>query len=468
MPSDKSDKGDKNSDDPAPKSPAVVEQTVAFEPVGELVEPHVRRFRITVLKGPKTGHSWESGTDRCSIGSHPSNDLVIQDPTVSRFHCEVQIAKKGARIRDLDSLNGTVVDGVQVCDGYVRNASSIRMGATSVQFKWCSENNPLPLSERTEFGSLVGSSVAMRTVFALLERAADTESTVLLEGETGTGKGQMALAIHNASARKNAPFLTVDCSSIPGTLLESELFGHERGAFTGALDRRLGMFESANGGTIFLDEIGEMPPELQPKLLRVLQDRVIRRVGLSREQPVDVRVIAATNRDLRTEVNLGRFRSDLYFRIAVLKISIPPLRQHPDDMAQLVNHILQSLGADEAMASQFRSQEFIAQLKRSAWPGNVRELQNFLERCLVFHDAPPVAENLEPSSQVSSPPASHAPPVSSSLPFADARKVAMDQWEKRYLEELMAAHGGKVLQAAAAAGISRVYLYKLLVRHGLK
>ncbi|NUQ74634.1 MAG: sigma 54-interacting transcriptional regulator [Polyangiaceae bacterium] len=459
---------DKNGDDPSPQSPSVVD-TVAFEPEGNRAEQQVRRFRLTVLRGPKAGQSWESGTDRCSIGSHPSNDLVIQDPTVSRFHCEVQIAKKGACVHDLDSLNGTVIDGVQVKEGYVRNASTIRMGATSVQFNWCSENNPLPLSKRSEFGSLVGTSAAMRTVFALLERAAETESTVLLEGETGTGKGQMAQAIHKASARKNAPLLTIDCSSIPATLLESELFGHEKGAFSGALERRLGMFESANGGTVFLDEIGEMPPELQPKLLRVLEDRVIRRVGLNREQPVDVRVIAATNRDLRTEVNLGRFRSDLYFRVAVVKIAIPPLRQHPEDIELLVGHILKSLGADDAAAEPFRSQDFIAQLRRSAWPGNVRELRNYLERCLVFHDAPPVAENLSPSSsRPSSNPGSLISPVSSNLPFADARKLAMDQWEKRYLEELMAAHGGKVLQAAAAAGISRVYLYKLLVRHGLK
>jgi DNA-binding NtrC family response regulator len=460
---------DKSADEPSSKSPSVGDRTVAFEPARNLLEPHVRRFRITVLKGPQIGHSWESGTDRCSIGSHPSNDLVIQDPTVSRFHCEVQISENGARVRDLDSRNGTVIDGVQVNDGFVRNASSIRMGATSVQFNWCSENNPLPLSERSEFGSLVGTSVPMRTVFALLERAADTDSTVLLEGDTGTGKGQMALAIHKASSRKSAPFLTIDCSSIPANLLESELFGHERGAFSGATERRLGMFESANGGTIFLDEIGEMPPELQPKLLRVLEDRVIRRVGLNREQPVDVRVIAATNRDLRTEVNFGRFRSDLYFRLAVLKVSIPPLRQRPEDIAPLVGHILRALGADDAAAAQFRRPEFIAQLQRSAWPGNVRELRNYLERCLVFHDAPPVAENLAPGSKPSSSqPASYVPPVTSNMTFADARKVAMDQWEKRFLEELMAAHGGKVLQAAAAAGISRVYLYKLLVRHGLK
>jgi len=456
---------DKSGDEPPPKGPPV-DDTLAFEPVRGLLAPHVRRFRLTILKGQQTGHSWESGTDRCSIGQHPSNDLVIQDPTVSRFHCEVQISEKGARVRDLDSRNGTIIDGVKVHDGYVRNASSIRMGATSVQFNWCSERNPLPTSERTEFGSLVGSSVSMRTVFALLERAAATDSNVLLEGETGTGKGQMALSIHKNSQRSQAPFLTIDCSSIHGTLLESELFGHERGAFSGAIDKRVGMFESANGGTIFLDEIGEMPPELQPKLLRVLEDRVIRRVGSSREQPVDVRVIAATNRDLRTEVNLGRFRSDLYYRLAVLKVSIPPLRQHPEDIELLVGHILRSLGADEAAAAPFQTPEFISQLQKSAWPGNVRELRNHLERCLIFQDGS--LEQLPPSSRPSAPPASHVLPVSSSLPFADARKIAMDEWEKHYLTELMAAHGGKVLQAAATAGISRVYLYKLLVRHGLK
>jgi two-component system, NtrC family, response regulator GlrR len=468
---------DRNSDEPlSPKRPSLAEQTLAFEPVKHLFESHVRRFRLAVVKGPQGGVSWESGTDRCSIGSHPSNDLVISDPTVSRFHCEVQVSESGARVRDLDSRNGTILDGVQVIEGFARSGSLIRMGATVVQFQLSAESNPIPLSERTTFGSLVGASVSMLRVFGLLERAASSDSTVLLEGETGTGKGQMAQSIHRHSARKKAPFQTIDCSSIPANLLESELFGHEKGAFSGATERREGIFESANGGTIFLDEIGEMPQDLQPKLLRVLEDRVIRRIGSNQERAVNVRVIAATNRDLRAEVNLGRFRSDLYFRIAVLKVSIPPLRQRPEDIPSLVDHILRSFGASETVMAPFRRPEFLGQLQRSAWPGNVRELRNYLERCLVFEDALPMSDAMDVGggehgnglneSSPSSP--SGVPAVDSNVPFVEARRRAMGEWERHYLEELLQQHGGKMSQAAAAAGINRVYLYKLLTRHGLK
>jgi DNA-binding NtrC family response regulator len=381
----------------------------------------------------------------------------------------VQVSESGARVRDLDSRNGTILDGVQLIEGFARSGSLIRMGATVVQFQLSAESNPIPLSERTQFGSLVGVSLSMLRVFGLLERAASSDSTVLLEGETGTGKGQMAQSIHRHSARKKAPFQTIDCSSIPANLLESELFGHEKGAFSGATERREGIFESANGGTIFLDEIGEMPQDLQPKLLRVLEDRVIRRVGSNQERAVNVRVIAATNRDLRAEVNLGRFRSDLYFRVAVLKVSIPPLRQRPEDISPLVDHILRSFGASETVMAPFRRPEFLGQLQRSGWPGNVRELRNYLERCLVFEDALPMSDSMDElnGSSPSSPPSS-VPAVNSNIPFIEARRRAMGEWERQYLEELLQQHGGKMSQAAAAAGINRVYLYKLLTRHSLK
>jgi two-component system response regulator GlrR len=331
-----------------------------------------------------------------------------------------------------------------------------------LRFDFSSESNKLPLSEHTRFGSLVGTSVAMRGCFALLERAATRDVTVLLEGETGTGKSQAAQALHQASARRDKPFLVVDCGAIPSNLLESELFGHEKGAFTGAVGRREGAFEEAQGGTIFLDEIGELPAELQPKLLRVLESREIRRVGSNTWQPVDVRLIAATHRDLRAEVNAGRFRSDLFFRLAVLRIPMPSLRQRPEDLPLMVEQILSSLRADPERTGALRTPEFIARLQHAAWPGNVRELRNYLERCLVFEEVLAISEEekeVRPSGALE---------VDPSQPYAEQRRLFTDDFERRYLRALLERHQGKVALAATAAGVDRVHLYRLLRRHGIK
>jgi two-component system, NtrC family, response regulator GlrR len=421
--------------------------------------PAVRRFLLTVVEGPGSGTVWDSVSDACSIGSHPSNDVNLDDPTVSRFHCEIRVGPKGARVKDLDSTNGVLVDGVQVAEGYLRGGSLLRLGRAVVRFDYSSDSNRLPVSERTRFGSLVGASVPMRMCFALLERAAGKDVTVLLEGETGTGKSQAAQAIHQESARRDKPFLTVDCGAIPADLLESELFGHEKGAFTGAAQRRIGAFEEAHGGTVFLDEIGELPAELQPKLLRVLEAREIRRVGTNTYVPVDVRIIAATNRDLRAEVNAGRFRSDLFFRLAVLRIPLPPVRQRPEDLQLLVEQILDSLGADPERTKALRSPGFISKLEQAAWPGNVRELRNYLERCLVFEDTLALTDVAPAGSRFE---------VDPKLPYAEARRLALDDFERRYLRALLELHQGKVSQAAVGADMDRVYLYRLLRRHGIK
>ncbi|HYH99684.1 sigma 54-interacting transcriptional regulator [Hyalangium sp.] len=422
----------------------------------------VRRFRLTIVEGPQPGRVWESGADRCSLGSHALNDLVLDDETVSRFHCEVRIGKDGAWVKDLDSLNGVVVDGVQVREGALRGGSVLRLGRASVRFDFSAERNKLALSEATRFGSLVGTSVAMRACFARLERAATTDVTVLLEGETGTGKSQAAQAIHQAGARRDKPFLIVDCGAIPANLLESELFGHEKGSFTGAASRRVGAFEEAQGGTVFLDEIGEVPLELQAKLLRVLEERQIRRVGANAHIPVDVRIIAATHRDLRAEVNAGRFRSDLFFRLAVLRITLPSLRERPDDLPAITEQLLASTGADPERLEALRTPEFLTRLQQFAWPGNVRELRNYLERCLVFEDALPLAEEdgQQQDWQASS--------ALTALPYSEARRRAIDDFERHYLQGLLEKHQGKVAQAAAAAQVDRVYFYRLMRRHNLK
>jgi DNA-binding NtrC family response regulator len=415
----------------------------------------VRRFRVTVLQGPNAGRSRDSRGDRCALGHHRLNDVVLPDPTVSRFHCEIVIEDGRARVRDLGSRNGTLLDDVAVQDAFLRDGSRLRLGLVLVGFELADRNNQLRLADRAQFGPLVGRSAAMRSCFALLERAAETEVTLLLEGETGTGKSAAAEAIHRASARKKEPFVVVDCGAIPAPLLESELFGHEKGAFTGASERRRGAFEEAHGGTLLLDEIGELPAELQPKLLGAIETRQIRRVGASTPQRVNVRLLAATNRDLRVEVNAGRFRSDLYFRLAVVKIQVPSLRQRPEDIPELIEQLLAGRG-DATAAALLRDPARLGQLQRAAWPGNVRELRNYVERCLFYRDAVAAEEPEAP------------PEIDVSQPFSVARKQAMEQFERVYLGRLLRAHDGRIQETADAAGINRVYLYKLLRRLGLK
>jgi DNA-binding NtrC family response regulator len=420
----------------------------------------VRRFRLTVVEGPARGATWQSTTDRCSIGSHIRNDLIIEDPTVSRFHCEIIVDEGGVRIRDLKSRNGTVLDGVAVLEAFLRVGSLIRLGKAVIRFELGTETNRLPLSEETRFGSLTGVSPAMRAVFAMLARAAESDATVLLEGETGTGKSQAAQSVHRKSARSEGPFVIVDCGAVLGNLLESELFGHEKGSFTGATDRRIGAFEEASGGTLFLDEVGELPLDLQPKLLRVLEAREVRRVGANIYKPVDVRVIAATNRDLRADVNAGRFRADLYFRLAVVTISMPPLRQRPEDIPALAEEILASLRASKEDAELLRSPEFLTQIRQAVWSGNVRELRNYLERCIVLRTIDPASEGAASTEEGFT--------VDPSAPYASERERSIADFERRYFRALLRLHDGKVARAASAAGMDRAYLYRLLRRHGIE
>ena len=418
----------------------------------------VRRFRLTPVGPGQAGGPWQSATDRCSIGSHPLNQLVLHDATVSRFHCEVKLTPEGARVRDLGSLNGTLVDGVPVGEAGLRGGSLLRLGTAVLRFDLGTGRNVLELSRETRFGTLVGASVPMRATFAILERVALSDSTVLIEGETGTGKGQAARALHQASPRRDKPFRVVDCASIPASLMESELFGHERGAFTGAEHKRIGAFEEAGAGTLFLDEIGELPAELQPKLLRVLEEHEFRSVGGSAVKRTQARVIAATNRDLRGEVNAQRFRADLYFRLAVVKVPLPPLSQRLEDLPLLAAQLLDSLGADEAGRAPLLAPRFLAHLQASAWPGNVRELRNHLERCLVLGAGAASGEDE----------AGPAVGIDLGLSWEEARERSLAEFERRYVEALLERHQGKVPDAARAAGMNPKYLYRLIQRHGLR
>ncbi len=459
---------------PAPVAADEPRGTKLHEGAAAAWSPIVGRFRVHIVDGGPGAGPWESSGDVCSIGSAAGNDLQLADETVSGFHCEIRVAADRVHIVDLGSLNGTVVDGVHIKEAFLRNGSLIRLGAAKLRFELADGGNRLLVSDRTSFGEMHGMSVPARVSFALMEKAAASDATVLLEGETGTGKGQAAEAIHYASARASKPFVVVDCGAIPANLLESELFGHEKGSFTGAQTRRAGAFEETAGGTIFLDEIGELPLDLQPKLLRALENRHVRALGTSVYRPVDVRIIAATNRDLRGEVNQGRFRADLFFRLSVVRIVMPPLRQRPEDMELIARKLLRNLGATEASLARFCAPAFVAGLSRSAWPGNVRELRNYLERCLVFEEPMPLGEDDGGGPAVAVPPslaasaAGAAGAVDPDVEYAEARSRALEAFERAYVRELLNAHGGRVSAAARAAGIGRVYLYRLMRRHGVQ
>jgi two-component system, NtrC family, response regulator GlrR len=416
----------------------------------------VRRFRLQVVSGPDAGMSFVSSGERTTIGTHGSCQMVLHDPTVSRFHCEIVIEGDRLVVRDLDSRNGTVVDGVTIGAAFPNRASTLTLGHSQLRLDFGEDRAPIPLSKNERFGLLLGRSVAMRAIFALLERAAESDATVLLTGETGTGKELAAESIHHEGARREGPFVVVDCGSIPSELLESELFGHERGAFTGATQARQGAFEEASGGTIFLDEVGELGLDLQPKILRALESREIKRVGRNKYTPIDVRVIAATNRNLRNEVNAQRFRADLYYRLAVLQVAIPPLRSRVEDLPVLVEALLSSMDPEAVVT--LVTPAFLSEIARHAWPGNVRELRNYLERCLAMRETLPLTE------ETGEPPAH----VDISRPLREVKEAAVRMIERRYVEELLRQSGGSVSAAARAAGVSRIYFYRLVRRYGLR
>ena len=417
--------------------------------------------RLRVLEGPDAGATFAARRTPLVLGSGDGCDVVLHDRTVSRFHCEITVDAGHLVVRDLGSANGTTVDGVRVLAAHLRSGATLVLGTTKLVFDGVGEPVRVPLARASRFGSLVGLSTVMRATFALLERAASSDAAILLSGETGTGKEGAAESIHAASRRAEHPFIIVDCGAIPPQLLESELFGHEKGAFTGATASRAGAFEAAHRGTLFLDEIGELPIDLQPKLLRALERKHVKRVGSTAYADVDVRIVAATNRDLRAEVNDGRFRSDLYYRLAVVEVRMPPLRERTEDLGLLVDAVLEGLGAARApQADALRSKEFLAELGRHPWPGNVRELRNHLERCLALRElSMPTATTTTPTRALE---------VTADRPLREARDAWEREFERRYLEALLARHGENVSAAARAAGVDRKYLYRLLWRAGLR
>ncbi len=435
-----------------------------------LKSAELQGFSLTVVEGPDPGRRWTMEEDeRCSIGSHRSNGLVIDEPTVSRFHCELVATDRGVRIRDLESRNGTLVDEVRIVSAWLKPGSEIQLGKVRLRFEVADERRRLPLDEAGHFGQMVGASVPMRRAFHTLSRCAKSEITVLIEGETGTGKEGAAAAIHSESERSEGPFVIVDCSALPTNLFESELFGHEKGAFTGATSRRMGAFERADGGTIFLDEIGELPRDLQPKLLRVLEQKTVRRVGSNEHRAVDVRVVAATNRDLRADVNTGHFRSDLYYRLAIMKVTLPPLRERRGDLPLLVGALLSRLGASPGQLARFSAEEFLDRIRLGTWPGNVRELRNYLESCLVMDEEMPIAPGGDgPADEANDSPLVVGDPlfgIGLDVPLLEAKNIITSAFERAYLVAALREHDGNKAAVARAAEIDRGHLYRLLKKY---
>ena len=415
----------------------------------------VQCLQLTVLEGDDEGEEFVTRTPSSAVGSHESNDWVLNDPRVSRFHLDIAIDEGGAKVIDRGSRNGTWLDGVRIESAFLRDGSVIRIGRTHLRCDFTQRTVTQRLFPSPSFGSLVGISAPMRASFALMDQAARSHGTVLLTGETGTGKEEAARSIHLHSERRDGPFVVVDCGAI--TRLESQLFGHVRGAFTGAIADHMGAFEQAHEGTLFLDEIGELPIDLQPKLLRVLAERTVLPVGAQKRREIDVRVVAATHRDLPIEINAGRFRPDLYYRLAVLPIRIPALRERPEDIPLLVQHLSAGLSSDDEARRELLEAGFISMLKHGAWPGNVRQLRNHLERALLLGAAAAQPGTATPSLT-----------VDMELPWAEARTLALREFERRYLTELMERSNDKPSVAMRHAKLNRAYLYELLVRHGMR
>jgi transcriptional regulator with PAS, ATPase and Fis domain len=444
---------------------AVHTQLFTDDASGLLLE---RSFRLRVVSGPDQGkeHMLDEGTTM--VGTHADNDLVLTDATVSRYHLEIRVRRDGIEVRDLETTNGTKHGGARIGSVMLTGAARLRLGKhTEMDVEPVDTNIELGEFGSDRFGDVLGSTDPMRQLFALLSKAAPTDATVLLQGETGTGKEAIAEAVHRNSRRAKGPFVVVDCGSIPHELIGSELFGHAKGSFTGAAGDKQGLIEAANHGTLFLDEIGELALDLQPQLLRVLDRRQVRRVGETQSVDVDIRVVAATHRDLRAMVRAGQFREDLYYRLAVVATFVPPLRERKADIPALATWFAEKMGRGGFELSP----ALLDALQKHDWPGNVRELRNVVERALSLGDAA-LADLGEKRAPTSPPAETGARPGTSSdvleLPFKEAKAQLVEAFERDYLIALLARHHGNISRAAAEAGIDRNYIHRLVKKYNLE
>lgn len=437
------------------------------------VHRQLRQVMLRVTQGPDRGSQLSLARSRITIGRSAVNDLVLTDVAVSGTHAEIVLSERGVEIHDLESTNGTLVGALRVRSAWLDPGMRFSVGKTEIELL-AADEVPIPISGRDHFAALYGSSPAMREVFATLERVAPTDMSVLIGGETGTGKELVARALHDESQRQRGPFVVLDCGALPRELAEAAILGHKKGAFTGAVSDRPGSFEEAHGGTLFLDEIGELPLDLQPKLLRVLDRREVQRIGESFVRPIDVRIVAATHRDLRMMVGDGRFREDLYFRLSVMSVDLPPLRKRGDDVVMLAERFLEEFVRTHPQQVA-RPQLGVAArevLLSQKFPGNVRQLKNMIQRAAHLCRQGVIEPSDLHLGRRDEPQAVPSPGESIDaglfdLPFKDGKQQLVDAFERSYFQRLLEKTDGNLSRAAGEAGITRYYLRELLKRLGM-
>ena len=420
------------------------------------------RCQLVVVEGPEIGRAVRLDNDEIIIGTGPECDLVLSDDRVSARHMAVWTMGERFGVRDLESKNGVIYEGSRITRAEAPVGATFKLGRTFVRVVPIAVPLQVEPSQSRRFGELVAESLSMREVFAVLELASQSDMTVLLQGETGTGKELAARAIHEASARRKGPFVAVDCGALPESLLESELFGHVRGAFTGATSQRAGSFVRAHGGTLFLDELAGVSPRVQARLLRVLEEHKVRAVGADRETPVDLRVVAASRDDLELRVADGSFRPDLFYRLSVIRVSLPPLSARREDIAAISGELMRRRGLDPSQTSGSN----LDMLMAHDWPGNVRELRNVIDRAIALSPGAQsfgdlrIAIGALPGEQSDL-------AIRSDLPYSEAKKALLHTFERRYLTDVFARCEGNLSETARQTGIDRKHLRTLLRRHEL-
>ncbi|MFO0742021.1 MAG: sigma 54-interacting transcriptional regulator [Labilithrix sp.] len=442
--------------DPGPNKSADESQALTVPNPGprSVDRPPGFAFTLSIGGAPPALVCDGSRAGRYFVGKSRTCDLCLPDPSVSRRHVSLEVEPAGLHIVDLDSTNGVSVNGVHVKEAWLKGGESLVLGGTELRVA-IFQREPAPLGNAVRFGKVIGASPAMRRLYPLCERLAKADIPIVIEGESGTGKEVLAESLHEASARRGGPFVIFDCAAVAPTLVESALFGHERGAFTGAASARRGAFEAADKGTLFLDELGELPLDIQPRLLGAIARGAVQRVGSNEWTPVDVRIIAATRRDLDREVQEGRFREDLYYRLAVGRIELPPLRARVGDVLRLAKQFYREVSRSDAPLPP----ELAARIESYAWPGNVRELENVIGRWCAIGDHG--LDELEGQLDADS----FHPYLEADLPLAAAREKVVKAFERRYIERVLARHGGNVSRAAASSGLARRYFQLLNAKH---
>jgi DNA-binding NtrC family response regulator len=428
----------------------------------------VRRVRLTAVSGPDQGRELVTERERIRLGSHPTCDIVLNDRTVSRYHAEIQFTEKGYLLVDLESTNGTFLEGRRIERAYLSPGAALKVGSSVISFNAVDEEIAVEADREGKLGDMIGRSMRMRQIFGLIKKIAPMDVTVMITGETGTGKELAARAIHELSPRSKGPFVVLDCGAIPPNLIESELFGHEKGAFTGADRSRPGAFERADGGTIFLDELGELSLELQPRLLRVLEQREVRRVGANSVREIDVRVVAATNRDLQREIQAGNFREDLFFRLSVINIGLPALRERRDDIPVLVRRLLRDPQVAARHGQKRFSEQAMSVLMTYDWPGNVRELVNVVQHVLTFADGEVIdVSDLPARFLEESPQAGGGLMVDDNLSFKEAKESLLESFEREYIANILRQCDGNISEAARRSGLHRKSIERLAKKYEL-